>query len=104
MVKYEIEWIAGVWMRTHGAHLFDLPDLAHHASGHDHGQEVFDIFTNVLSYLMDSGATFAAGHTMQVGEETFMKLREPTDREGAFLDSPGELFVADLIPESEINS
>jgi hypothetical protein len=92
----------GVWMRTYGNHLLGLPDLAHLAEGHHQGQMIFDLFSNVLSYLLSSQAHFDAGHTMQMGAGTFMRLRAPTPEE-PFLDSAGKLFVAEFISEGEIN-
>lgn len=101
-VKYEVEGTSGVWMRTYGAHLLGLPDFAAYASGHDEGQRYFDIFENVFAYLRKSGAVIAAGHTMQVGEHEFLKCRERTEDE-YFLESEGELLVAELIGPDEIN-
>jgi hypothetical protein len=102
MVKYDVEGTAGVWMRTYGAHLLGLADLAHLAAGHEHGTRVFDIFSNVLAYQLSSGAELAAGHTMQIGEDTFMKLRAPA-KEEYFLQSEGKLFVAEFATASEMN-
>ena len=101
-VKYQVQDVPGVWMRTHGCPLLGLPDLAFHAEGHHQGQETFDIFQSVLGYVLNSGAELGAGHTMQVGEDTFMRLRSPTEDE-AFLDSEGELFVAEMIRADQMN-
>lgn len=101
-VKYDVEGIDGVWMRSYGAHLFGLPDLAFLAEDHNQGQMVFDIMNNILNYLRDSGARFDEGHTMQVGPDVFMRLRVREEEE-YFLDSEGELFVMEQIPESDVN-
>jgi hypothetical protein len=101
-VKCHVQDVPGVWMRTYGCERLGLPDLAYHAESHAQGQNTFDIFANVLGYVLNSGAELGAGHTMQVGETTFMKLRAPTQDEG-FLDSEGELFVAEMIPADQIN-
>ncbi|MEE9334906.1 MAG: DUF4261 domain-containing protein [Granulosicoccaceae bacterium] len=102
LVKYEVEDIDGVWLRTYGCPLLGLPDLASLADDHSGSEEVFDIFNNVLSYLLDSGVQFVAGNTMQVGEDLFMKLRLASADE-YYLESEGELFVAEFISASEIN-
>lgn len=102
-VKYEVEDIEGVWMRTYGADCFGLPDFAAHAQGHHEGQKYSDIFNNVLRYLLESGAEMAAGHTMQVGKTTFMKLRDPLDDE-YYLQGPGTTLVVELIEEDECNA
>lgn len=95
-VKYDVEGVDGVWMRTYGANDFGLPDFAALASGHDEGQKYSDIFNGVLRYLLDSGATMAAGHTMEVEGGLVMSLREPQESE-YFLDGPGTVLVAELI-------
>ncbi len=101
-VKCQVRDVPGVWMRTYGGHLLGLPDLAYHAEGHHQGQETFNIFQSVLGYVLNSGAALGAGHTMQVGPDVFMRLRAPTEEE-AFLDSEGELLVAEMIPADQIN-
>ena len=101
-VKHEVEGIPGVWMRTYGAPLLGLPDFAAHAAGHHEGQRYFGMFDSVFGYLRESGAQLAAGHTMQIGQEEFLRVRHPTDEE-AFLESGGELLVAEIIGSDEIS-
>ncbi|MCH1994312.1 DUF4261 domain-containing protein, partial [Achromobacter xylosoxidans] len=74
-VKYEVEGVQGVWMRTYGAGRFGLPDFAVLAEGHHQGEQYSNMFNNIMAYLLDSGAELAAGHTMQIGEDRYMKLR-----------------------------
>lgn len=102
-VKHEVEGILGVWMRTYGAPLLGLPDFAAHAAGHHEGQRYFDMFDSVYGYLRESGAQLAAGHTMQIGQEEYLRVRHPTNDE-AFLESEEELLVAEIIGPDEINS
>jgi Domain of unknown function (DUF4261) len=101
-VKLEVEGEPGVWMRTFGNHLLRLPDLAMRTAGHHQGSETFDLFANMLTYLRDSGASFAPGHTMQVGDDVYLKLRAPTLDEW-FLESDGEMLVAEYITADDIN-
>ncbi|MDR0480903.1 MAG: DUF4261 domain-containing protein [Gallionellaceae bacterium] len=101
-VKYEIDGTPGVWMRTYGGDVFGIPDFAIHAEGHHQGQQYSDMFNNVVNYLRESGAAMSAGHTMQVGESTYMRLRDPLPNE-YFLDGPGTVLVAEMIGASEIN-
>ncbi|GKX54154.1 hypothetical protein SOASR030_02660 [Leminorella grimontii] len=100
-VKYEVEGVDGVWMRTYGANGFGLPDFAVLASGHEEGQKYSDIFSNILRYLLDSGAEMVAGHTMEVAQGQVMKLREPAESE-YFLDGPGTVLVAEIIDALKI--
>ncbi len=101
-VKHEVEEIPGVWMRTYGAPLLGLPDFAVHAAGHHEGQRYFEMFDSVFGYLRKSGARLAAGHTMQIANEEYLRLRAPSEDEG-FLQTDGELFVAEVIGPGEIN-
>jgi len=101
-VKYEVEGIAGVWMRTYGAPLLELPDLAAHAIGHKEGQRYFDMFETIFSYLRKSGVRLAAGHTMQIDAEEYLRFRAPSDQEG-FLQSDAKLLVVEMIRADEIN-
>ncbi|MDQ8034358.1 MAG: DUF4261 domain-containing protein [Bordetella sp.] len=101
-VKYDVEGTQGVWMRTYGGDLFGLPDFASLAEGHHQGEYFSNLFNDVMSYLRNGEAQMDAGHTMQIGENTFMKLRAPTEAE-YFLQGPGRVLVADIISESEIN-
>lgn len=101
-VKYEVEGTQGVWMRTYGGDAFGLPDFAALADGHHQGEQYSGMFTNIMAYLLDSGAELAAGHTMQIGETSYMKLREPAEAE-YFLHGPGTVLVAEIIDASQIN-
>ena len=101
-VKCEVEGVDGVWMRTFGAHQYGLPDFAAHAAGHHEGERYFGIFENTLGYLRDSKAEMLPGHTMQLGEEEFLRCREPSDSED-FLVADGELLVVDIIHKDQIN-
>lgn len=101
-VKYQVENVPGVWMRTYGGDVFGLPDFAVLAQGHHEGEQYANMFDNVMSYLRESGAQMHAGHTMQVGETRYMKLRDPLPAE-YFLQGPGTVLVADIIDEADIN-
>ncbi len=100
-VKYEVEGVTGVWMRTYGAHHLGLPDLAVLAEGHFEGQRYATIFGNIFEYLLKSNAVLAAGHTMQIGEDDFLRCREPQPEE-YFLESNGEMLAIEIISASDV--
>jgi len=102
-VKYEVEGTQGVWMRTYGAEAFGLPNFATLATGHHEGEEFFELFGSILDYLRTSHAVMEAGHTMQVGEDTFMRARNATQAE-YFLHDITPVLVAEMIGASEINT
>jgi hypothetical protein len=60
------------------------------------------MISNVISYLLSSGATFAPGHTMEIGPDTFLKVRVPVPDE-YFLESEGEMLVLEKISKSATN-
>jgi Domain of unknown function (DUF4261) len=101
-VKFDVEGLGGTWMRTFGNPVLGLPDFAMLTKGHHEGQATFDRFENLLSYLRASGATFAPGHTMQIGEGQFLKVRAPEEHE-YFLESEGQMLVLETISKDEIN-
>jgi hypothetical protein len=101
-VKYDVEGVQGTWMRTYGNHVLGVPDFAHLAQGHHEGQATFEMISNVISYLLSSGATFAPGHTMEIGPDAFLKVRVPAPDE-YFLESEGEMLVLEKISKSATN-
>ena len=101
-VKMEVEGEPGVWMRTYGCHRLGLPDFAFCAPGHDLGSATFEVFSNLLAYLRNTGKQFAPGNTMRVGDDVFMRLRARTPHEW-YLESEGEMLVAERIPATEVN-
>jgi hypothetical protein len=94
-VKYEVEGVKGVWMRTYGADVFGLPDFAVLANSHDEGEYYFEMFGNILEYLRDSGATMMPGDTMEVGDNKMMSLRAPENNE-YFLKDQGHVLVVEI--------
>ncbi len=101
-VKYNIEGVDGVWMRTYGAFLMGLPDLAMLRDGHHQGEETFNIFSNILEYVQRSGAEIGIGDTMESGADTFLRFRAPEDGED-FLESDGTMLVLESIGKDAIN-
>ena len=101
-VKYQVENVDGVWMRTYGADAFGLPDFAVLAKSHDESEYYFTLFSNVLNYLRESGATMVAGDTMECGDDKMMSLRAPNNDE-SFLKDEGNVLVVE-IHDSQVNS
>ena len=101
-VKYDVEGTGKVWMRTHGAQLLGLPNFAARAEGHHEGQRYCDIFENILGYVRDSGAHLAAGHTMQIDTEEYLRFREPAESE-AFPGDDSDLLVVEIVGPDEMN-
>lgn len=94
-VKYQVENVDGVWMRTYGADVFGLPNLAALAKSNDDCEHYFSLFSNVLNYLRESGAQMVAGDTMECGDDKMMRLRAPYDDE-YFLKDENNLLVIEI--------
>ncbi|TSJ92035.1 DUF4261 domain-containing protein [Gilliamella apicola] len=94
-VKYEIENIKGIWMRTYGANKFGLPNFAALANSYEESEYYFDMFSNILNYLLQSHATMNPGDTMEMGDNRMMSLRAPQDEE-YFLKDQGDLLVIEI--------
>jgi hypothetical protein len=101
-VKYNIPNDTHVWMRTFGAEVLGLPDLAAYTAGHHEGQHYFDMFGSILRYMLTSGRRLAPGHTMQIGAENYLRCRAPT-KEEPWLESKGEMLVVEVIRADQIN-
>lgn len=68
-----------VWFATKGNFLFGLPDFAYLGSSLNQTQEAINLFGNIITYLYTSGAKLAPGHTMQVGQDTYLRFSLVTE-------------------------
>lgn len=99
-VKYNIPNDHHVWMRTHGASVLGLPDLASYTNGHHEGERYFSMFDSILRYMLNSGRLLAAGHTMQLGPSDYLRCRAPRAEEPWGAD---EVLVLEIIRADQIN-
>jgi hypothetical protein len=101
-VKYDIPNDRHVWMRTYGAYVLGLPDFASYTNGHHEGQRYCDMFGSIMRYMLNTGKRLAAGHTMQIGDDNYLRCRTPTNDE-PWLESKGEMLVVEVIRANQIN-
>ena len=100
--KYVVEGAEGVWMRTHGNAALGVPDFAHHARGHEDGQAIFALFSDMMLYLRDGTAAMSPGDVAQIGEDQFTLLRAPSPDE-TFLDQDdGPLLVVEVLDQAQL--
>jgi hypothetical protein len=99
-VHFEVEDTPGVWMRTHGAHRFGLPDFATRADSRDPIRFTFELFNNLFAYLRETGNRFTPDARFQLDADLFYRLRARTTDEW-YLESPGEMLVAERITAAE---
>ncbi len=97
---FEVEGTPGVWMRTHGADRFGLPDFALRADNRELIRFTFELFNNLFAYLRESGNRFVPDCRFQLDDDLFFRLRARTPDEW-YLESPGEMLVAERITAAE---
>jgi hypothetical protein len=101
-VKYDVPKDRRVWMRTYGAHVLGLPDFAVYTGGHHEGQRYFSMIDSIMRYMLNTGKRLAAGHTMQLGADDYLRCRAPMEDE-SWLESKGEVLVVEVIRADQIN-
>ena len=83
--RFQVPGMKGVWIRTCGAPLLDMPDLAMHTRSYEESSHVFLIFKSIFAAMQDSGVKFKEGDMVDDGERQW-KFRKPRSKE-RFLDS-----------------
>lgn len=85
-IKMEFQNVQGVWMRTCGAPLMDLPDVAMLAPSHDESRTVFYMFNDIFMAMRSTKLRFKEGDMVQLEEQNW-RFRKPHPHE-KFLESP----------------
>jgi hypothetical protein len=83
-----------LWVRTFANHRLGLPNLAYQTTGPGEVRRAFELFAGMLGYLKQMGETFTPGDTIDLGDGTKLRLREPADAEW-YLDSDGLMLVVE---------
>lgn len=96
--KYELAGASTVWMRTHAARRFGLPDLAFAASSHDDAPRVAELFDDVLRHLWREGGTLQSGHTLELDGASYA-LRGLEEHEPTF-EQAGDALVLEALSEA----
>jgi hypothetical protein len=78
--RFTVEGYPGIWIRTTGAPLLDLPDLAMHTRDHEDVAHAFLMFKNIFAAMRDSGVKFKEGDMVDDGERQW-KFRKPRSKE-----------------------
>jgi hypothetical protein len=94
--KYELRGASTVWLRTHAAHLFGLPDLAFAAASHDDAPRIAELFDDVLRHLWREGGALEAGHALEREGVTYA-LRALEEYEPTYAQA-GAAFVLEELP------
>jgi hypothetical protein len=92
----------GVWFASKGHHMFGAPDLAMHEG---QPSDVLDIFMNIFAYVTGKKVRIAAGHTLQIAENVYLKFSQLSSDNPwkDFLRGKGETLELKRITREEIN-
>ncbi|MCB9932314.1 MAG: DUF4261 domain-containing protein [Planctomycetes bacterium] len=94
----------GTWFATKGQHMFNAPDLVMFGP-EEQPSEVMELFMNIFLYVTGSKARIAAGHTLQIAEEAYLKFSElaPDNPWREWLQGAEETLELKRINKEEIN-
>jgi hypothetical protein len=96
-VKVKVEGVEGLWIRTCGAPLLNMPDLALHTHDEDTGQRAFLMFKDIFAAMRSTQVRFSAGDRVE-DNGMHWKFRKPRASEG-FLHS-SRMIVLEPEPPS----
>lgn len=91
-VKYEVEGLPGIWMRTLRADLIGLPDFAANVPDHDWGNKVLETITSLYGHIEQTGAVFHPGDTASLSADVNLTFEAPNP-ELEFLAARSDLLV-----------
>ena len=94
----------GTWFATKGQHMFEAPDLVIFAPD-EQPSDVLELFMNIFLYVTGNKARIAAGHTLQIAEEAYLKFSElaPDNPWREWLQGAEETLELKRINKEEIN-
>ena len=92
----------GVWFVTKGNNLFNVTEYAYFGQMEE-GQEVYDIFENIFSYVYENGVTISEGDTIQIEEEVYIRFKAVTELQEQLNGETIGTLVLEKISAAEIN-
>lgn len=91
-----------IWYCTKGNHRFGVPDFAYLGLANE-GNNIFDLFANLFSYVYNYKAVLRLGDTAQLDESAFLRFREPYEYQDYINNQLGTTLVIEKISAQEIN-
>ena len=92
----------GVWFTTKGNNLFGVHEFAFYGD-FEKTQEIYDIFEDVFYYIYESDVHIEAGHTIQLGDDVFLKFKEVYELQDTLEGEGIGTLVLEKINSDEIN-
>ena len=92
----------GVWFVTKGNNLFNVTEYAYFGQMEE-GQDVYDIFEHIFSYVYENQVTLIEGDTIQFDEETYLRFRAVYELEEQLKGETVGTLVIEKISADEMN-
>ncbi len=92
----------GIWFITKGNNLFGVHELAYYGD-YENNQEIYDIFEDIFYYIYESKTQIEAGHTIQLGDDVFLKFKEVYELQDTLQGEGIGTLVIEKISSDEIN-
>jgi len=91
-----------VWFVTKGNNLYGVYEYAFYGTFED-SQEVYDMFEDIFNYVYDTKAIIMAGHTIEIGNDTYLKFKELYELQDVLQGDGIGTFVIEKINRDQIN-
>lgn len=92
-----------VWFVTKGNNIYGVHEYAYKGESFEDSQMVYDMFEDIFNYEYSERPVIEAGHTLQLGDDVFLKFRDVYEIEGDLQGEGIGTLVIELIGEDEIN-
>lgn len=92
-----------VWFVTKGNNVYGVHEYAFKGDSFADSQMVYDMFEDIFYYEYSEKPVIKAGHTLQIGDDVFIKFREVYEIEDDLQGEGIDTLVIELISKDEIN-
>ncbi|ENZ35147.1 MULTISPECIES: hypothetical protein [Clostridium] len=92
-----------VWFVTKGNFLYGVHEYAFKGDSFEDSQQVYDMFEDIFNYEYTERPQIGVGHTIQLGEDIFLRFRDIYELENELEGDGIGTLVLEFITEDEIN-
>lgn len=92
-----------VWFVTKGNNIYGVHEYAFKGDSFEDSQMVYNMFEDIFNYEYSEKPVIEAGHTLQIGDDVFIRFREVYEIEDDLQGEGIGTLVLELITEDEIN-
>ncbi|MDO5516686.1 MAG: hypothetical protein Q4F66_03975 [Clostridium sp.] len=92
-----------VWFVTKGNNVYGVHEYAYKGDSLDDSQQVYDMFEDIFNYEYTIDTEIRAGHTLQIGEEVFLRFKDLYEIKDDLQGEGIGTLVLELVTRDEIN-